>query len=428
MRADEVGLNGASRPDIPRGSQRAHTLIAVTVLGFASGLPLALSGGTLEAWCAVSGLSLKTIGALKLVGLAYILKFFWAPLLDRYRLPWLGRRRGWMLLMQVAIIAALIAIAGLSPQTSLTGIAIFASALVFFSATQDTAIDAYRTDQLLPQDRGIGAALGVGGYRIAMLVSGGLALVLAAHAGFRFTYLAMAALMGIGVIASLLAPEREVAAPPSTLLRAFAEPLREIFSRRSAWIWLALVLFYKLGNAFTLSLSTTFLLRGAHYGLAEIGWVNKIFGLAMTIIGAFAGGLLLERWPLKRALWVFGILQGLGALGFLAVALGWNGFAGLVAAVSAENLTSGLGTGVFVALLMTMCDKRFSATQYALFSSLDGVGRIALGPLAGWVAQALGWPVYFSIALACAIPGLLLLFALRGQFAALPGARAPLPA
>lgn len=413
----------ADTADAVRDPKRARTLIAVTVLGFASGLPLALSSGTLEAWCAVSGLSLKTIGALKLVGLAYVLKFLWAPLLDRYSLPWLGRRRGWMLLMQIAIIAALIGIAGLSPRTSLTGIAILASALVFFSATQDTAIDAYRTDQLLPRDRGLGAALGVGGYRIAMLVSGGLALVLAAEAGFRFTYLAMAALMGIGVIASLFAPERRIASPPPTLLRAFVEPLREIFSRRNAWIWLALVLFYKFGNAFTLSLSTTFLLRGAHYALAEVGWVNKIFGLAATIVGAFAGGLLLERWPLKRALWIFGILQGLGALGFLAVALGWHGFAGLVTAVASENFTSGLGTGVFVALLMAMCDKRFSATQYALYSALDAVGRTALGPLAGWVAQALGWPVYFSIALACAIPGLLLLFALRGQFSALPGAR-----
>ena len=407
-----------------RDPQRARTLAAVALLGFASGLPLALSNSTLQAWCTVSGLSLKTIGAMQLVGFSYIAKFLWAPLLDGYRLPWLGRRRGWMLLMQGAIVAVLIAMAGSSPQTSLTGIVILACALVFFSATQDTAIDAYRTDQLLPQDRGLGAALGVGGYRIAMLVSGGLALVLAAKAGFRFTYLAMAALMSVGVIASLFAPEREVATPPQTLLRAFAEPLREIFSRRNAWLWLGLVLFYKLGNAFTLSLSTTFLLRGAHYGLAEIGLVNKTFGFAMTIVGAIAGGLLLERWSLRRALAVFGVLQGLGALGFLAVALGWAGIAALITAVASENFTSGLGTGVFVALLMAMCDRRFTATQYALFSALDAVGRIALGPLAGWVAQALGWSIYFCIALACAVPGLLLLWALRGEFLQLPGARA----
>ncbi|MEO6967643.1 MAG: MFS transporter [Rhodanobacteraceae bacterium] len=422
MRAEPIG----TQQDNVHDPQRARTLVAVTLLGFASGLPLALSGSTLEAWFAVSGLSLKTIGALKLVGLAYVLKFLWAPLLDRYRLPWLSRRRGWMLPMQIAIIACLIVIAGLSPQTSLTGIAVLASALVFFSATQDTAIDAYRTDQLLPRDRGLGAALGVGGYRIAMLVSGGLALVLAAYAGWHFMYLAMAALMGIGVIATLFAPERGVAASPVSLPRAFADPLGEIFSRRYALFWLALVLLYKFGNAFTLSLSTTFLLRGAHYTLAEVGWVNKIFGLAATIVGAFVGGLLLERWPLKRALWVFGVLQGLGALGFLAVALGWHGIGALITAVASENFTSGLGTGVFVALLMAMCDKRFSATQYALFSALDAVGRIALGPVAGVVAQTLGWPVYFTIALACALPGLLVLWVLRAEFPRLPGAGAPM--
>ncbi|MBS0432748.1 MAG: MFS transporter [Proteobacteria bacterium] len=416
---------GAEAP-VARDPQRVRTLVAVTALGFASGLPLALSGSTLEAWCAVSGLSLKTIGALKLVGLAYVLKFLWAPLLDRYRLPWLGRRRGWMLAMQAAIILVLIGIAGLSPQTSLGAIAVLASLLVLFSATQDTAIDAYRTDQLLPRDRGLGAALGVGGYRIAMLVSGGLALVLAAWAGWRFTYLAMAALMGIGVVTSLFAPEREFATVgASSLLRAFVEPLKEILARPRVWWWLGLVLLYKLGNAFTLSLSTTFLLRGAHYTLAEVGWVNKVFGLAATIVGAFAGGLLLERWSLRRALWIFGVLQGLGALGFLAVALGWTGFTALIVAVASENLTSGLGTGVFVALLMAMCDRRFSATQYALFSALDAVGRIALGPLAGWVAQALGWPIYFGIALGCAVPGLLLLWALRSEFLQLPGTRAP---
>lgn len=423
MRAEAPPARPAANAHDP---QRKRTLVAVTVLGFASGLPLALSSSTLEAWCAVSGLSLKTIGALKLVGLAYVLKFLWAPLLDRFNIPGLGRRRGWMLAMQFGIIVVLVAIASTSPQQSLTAIAILASTLVLFSATQDTAIDAYRTDQLLPQDRGLGAALGVGGYRVAMLVSGGLALVLAASAGWHFTYLLMAALMGLGVVASLCAPERDFSSTQTVgLLRAFTEPLKEIFSRRNAWRWLALVLLYKLGNAFALSLSTTFLLRGAHYALAEVGWVNKVFGLAATIVGAFVGGLLLERWSLRRALWVFGVLQGLGVLGFLAVALGWNGFTALVTAVASENFTSGLGTGVFVALLMAMCDRRFSATQYALFSALDAVGRIALGPVAGWVAQALGWPIYFGIALACAAPGLLLLWALQGEFLQLPGTRAP---
>lgn len=409
---------------LPGSAQRSRTLAAVTLLGFGSGLPVALSFSTLEAWCAVSGLSLKTIGAIKLVALAYVFKFLWAPLLDRYSAPILNRRRGWMLWMQIGIVISLVLIAGLSPQTSLPAIAVLAILLATYSATQDIAVDAYRADQLLPQDRGLGAALGVGGYRIAMVVSGGVALILADHYGFRFTYLAMAALMAVGVFGTLLAPECNTAPPPSNLLQAYIEPWREFLSRTHALRWLALILVYKLGNAFALSLSSTFLLRGADYTLADVGWVNKVFGLAATVIGAFVGGLLLERWSLRRALWGFGVLQGLGSLGFLAIASGWRGYAALISAVAAENFTSGLGTGAFVALLMALCDRRFSATQYALFTALDSVARIFVGPVAGWIAQDHGWVVYFSVSLACALPGLWLLQNLRGDFARLE-AQAP---
>lgn len=399
--------------------RRGRTLFAVTLLGFASGLPLALSASTLEAWCAESGVSLKTIGVLKLVALAYVFKFLWAPVVDRFAAPAFGRRRSWMLAMQFAIIGVLVAIAGLSPQTSLAGIALLAMLLAAFSATQDIAIDAYRADQLLPRDRGIGAALGVAGYRAAMVVSGGLALVLADRAGFRATYLAMAALMTVGLLATMFAPERRI--PPATnrLGQTYRQALGELLSRAAAWRWLALVALYKLGNVFALSLSTTFLLRGAGYGLEDVGWVNKVFGLAASLLGAFAGGLLLERWSLWRALWVFGILQGLGAAGFLAIALGWHGFPALVVAVAAENFTSGLGTGAFVALLMALCDRRFSATQYAVFSALDSAGRVFIGPVAGLVAAGWGWSAYFALALACAVPGLLLLQLLRPRFAAI---------
>ncbi|MFT3790319.1 MAG: MFS transporter [Rudaea sp.] len=405
---------------VPAGAQRPRTLAAVALLGFGSGLPVALSFSTLEAWCAVSGLSLKTIGAIKLVALAYVFKFLWAPLIDRFSLSPLGRRRGWMLWMQVGIVVVLVLIAGLSPQTSLPAIALLAVLLATLSATQDIAVDAYRADQLLPRDRGLGAAFGVGGYRVAMVVSGGLALILAGHYGFRFAYLAMAALMGVGIVGTLVAPERRAAKESAhSLVRAYVEPLREFLVRTKAVQWLALILLYKLGNAFALSLSSTFLLRGAGYALSEVGWVNKVFGLAATVVGAFAGGLLLERWSLRRALWVFGVLQGLGALGFFAIALGWQGYPALVTAVAAENFTSGLGTGAFVALLMTLCDKRFSATQYALFSALDSAARIFVGPVAGWIAADYGWVVYFAVSLACALPGLLLLAALHGQFARL---------
>jgi MFS transporter, PAT family, beta-lactamase induction signal transducer AmpG len=411
---------------VPAGrSERVRTLTAVTLLGFASGLPLALSASTLEAWCAVSGVSLKTIGVLKLVAFAYVFKFLWAPLVDRYSILALSRRRGWMLAMQAAIVATLIVIAGLSPATSLLGIALLAMLLAAFSATQDIAVDAYRADQLLPRDRGLGAAFGVAGYRAAMIVSGGLALPLAAALGFRSVYLIMAGLMGVGMIGVALAPERADATSAANLRSTSARALRELLGRVHALRWLALIALYKLGNAFALSLSTTFLLRGAGYALDEVGWVNKVFGLAATLVGAFAAGLLLERWPLWRALLVFGILQGMGAAGFLAIALGWHGSAALIVAVGAENLTSGLGTGAFVALLMALCDRRFSATQYAVFSALDSAGRIFIGPLAGVVAADHGWVAYFVISLLCAVPGLLILIGLRPQFARLDRIAAP---
>jgi len=400
------------------GPARARTLVAVTLLGFSSGLPLALSASTLEAWCAVSGVSLKTIGVLKLVGFAYVFKFLWAALVDRYALPGFGRRRSWMLGTQLAVIAVLIAIASLSPSTSLGAIATLAIVLAAFSATQDIAVDAYRADQLLPQDRGLGAAFGVAGYRAAMVVSGGLALILAGHAGFPVAYLAMAALMGIGLVGTAVAPEARM--PPATrsILDAYLSAVRELLQRVDAARWLALIVLYKLGNAFALSLSSTFLLRGAGYELADVGWVNKVFGLGATLVGAFVGGLLLQRWSLWRALWVFGLLQAAGAAGFLAIALGWHGFTALIVAVGLENLTSGLGTGAFVALLMALCDRRFSATQYAVFSALDATGRVFIGPLAGYVAADFGWPVYFVVSLLCALPGLLVLLMLRPQFAA----------
>jgi PAT family beta-lactamase induction signal transducer AmpG len=400
-------------------ASRGRTLFAITLLGFSSGLPLALSASTLEAWAAVSGLSLKTIGWLKVVAFAYVLKFLWASLVDRFSLPRLGRRRSWMLATQVGLIATLVAIAASSPATSLEQVAVLAAVLAALSATQDIAIDAYRADQLHPRDRGIGAALGVAGYRFAMIVSGGLALVFAGHAGFPATYLLMAGLMAVGLVGTAVAGESPDDARPASLRDAYSAAMRELLARRDVARWLLLVLLYKLGNVFALSLSTTFLLRGAGYALDEVGWVNKVFGLAATLVGAFVGGLLLQRWTLWRSLVVFGVLQGLGAAGFLAIALGWSGPVALIAAVGAENLTSGLGTGAFVALLMALCDRRFSATQYALFSALDSAGRVFIGPVAGYVAADQGWAAYFAVSIACAVPGLALLAGLRGRFAAL---------
>src|SRR5690606_10271847 len=319
------------------------------VLGFASGLPLALTGGTLQAWATVDGVSLEEIGFLTLVGTAYTLKFLWAPLVDRYVPPLLGRRRGWMLVTQVLLAASIMLMGTLSPASALLPLALLAVAVAFFSATQDIAFDAYCTDVLHREERGAGAAIKVLGYRLAMIVSGGLALILADQwLGWGATYVLMGGLMLACALATLWAPEPErPAAAPRNLGLAVVEPFREFFSRRGAYTVLALIVLYKLGDAFAGALSTTFLIRGAGFDPTEVGTVNKVLGLAATIVGALAGGSLMARWGLFRSLMAFGILQAISNLGYWVIAVAPKSIWLMGAAVGIENLCGGLGTASF---------------------------------------------------------------------------------
>ena len=390
-------------------SPRVAPLLA---LGFASGLPLALTGGTLQAWATVEQVSLQEIGFLTLVGTAYTLKFLWAPLVDRYAPPWLGRRRGWMVLMQVLLALGLLAMGSLSPGKSLWLLAFVAVFVAFCSATQDIAFDAYRSDVLRKDERGAGAALSVLGYRLAMLVSGGLALILADQwLGWGLTYLLMGALMLLVALASFWAPEPEVAAQtPRSLKQAVLEPFREFFGRPEAVTVLVLIVLYKLGDAFAGALSTTFLIRAAGYTATEVGTVNKLFGLAATIVGALAGGALMARLGLYRSLMLFGVLQAVSNLGFWVISVGPHNVWLMAAGVGIENLCGGMGTAAFVALLMGLCNQQFSATQFALLSALSAVGRTYLaGPLTPQMVQVAGWPVFFLLTVLIALPGLWLL-------------------
>ena len=390
-------------------SPRVAPLLA---LGFASGLPLALTGGTLQAWATIEQVSLQEIGFLTLVGTAYTLKFLWAPLVDRYAPPWLGRRRGWMVLMQVLLALGLLAMGSLSPGKSLWLLAFVAVFVAFCSATQDIAFDAYRSDVLRKDERGAGAALSVLGYRLAMLVSGGLALILADQwLGWGLTYLLMGALMLLVALASFWAPEPEVAAQtPRSLKQAVLEPFREFFGRPEAVTVLVLIVLYKLGDAFAGALSTTFLIRAAGYTATEVGTVNKLLGLAATIVGALAGGALMARLGLYRSLLLFGVLQAVSNLGFWAISVGPHNVWLMAAGVGIENLCGGMGTAAFVALLMGLCNQQFSATQFALLSALSAVGRTYLaGPLTPQMVQVAGWPVFFLLTVLIALPALWLL-------------------
>ncbi len=394
---------------------RNRRIGAMLMLGFASGLPLALTSGTLQAWMTVEGLDIKTIGFFSLVGQAYIFKFLWAPLMDRYTPPLLGRRRGWLVLTQIALVAGIAGMAFSPPREALWLLAGLAVLVAFASASQDIVFDAYRTDVLHKEERGIGAAVSVLGYRLAMLVSGGLALWLADRVlGWQNMYLLMAALMGVGIVMALFSPEPEtVARPPRTLQEAVFGPLQDFFSRRGAWLLLLLIVLYKLGDAFAGSLSTTFLIRGVGFSAGEVGIVNKTFGLVATIIGALFGGGLMVKLGLYRSLMLFGILQAVSNLGYWILAVTPKALWTMAAAVGVENLCGGMGTAAFVALLMALCNRSFSATQYALLSALAAIGRVYVGPTAGYMVEAFGWSPFYLSTVLFALPGVVLLWGMR---------------
>ncbi|KTS00360.1 muropeptide MFS transporter AmpG [Pantoea dispersa] len=391
------------------------------LLGFASGLPLALTAGTLQAWMTVENVDLKTIGFFSLVGQAYVFKFLWSPMMDRYTPPFLGRRRGWLLVTQLALIAGIVAMGFMQPSRDLTLLAALAVLVAFCSASQDIVFDAWKTDVLPPEERGSGAAITVLGYRLAMLISGGLALWLAdRYLGWQATYWLMALLMVPGLIATLLAREPEAPVrEPHSLRQAVAFPLKDFFQRNNAWLLITLIILYKLGDAFAASLTTTFLIRGVGFSAGDVGLVNKTLGLLATIIGALYGGVLMQRLSLFRALMIFGVLQAISNFAYWLLAVTPPHLWSMASAVFIENLCGGMGTAAFVALLMTLCNKSFSATQFALLSALSAVGRVYVGPAAGWLVELWGWPVFYAFTVVAAVPGLLLLWACRGTLQAM---------
>jgi PAT family beta-lactamase induction signal transducer AmpG len=399
---------------------RSRSIAVITFLGFSSGLPLALTSGTLQAWMTVAGVDIRTIGIFALVGIPYLIKFLWSPLMDRYVPPWLGRRRGWIVITQLTLIIGISAMAFSSPEKALMLLATVALIVAFTSASQDIVIDAYRTDILKEQERGVGAAVFVMGYRIAMLVSGGLAFVLSDHIGWKNTYLLMAALISIGILSSMLGPEpEERVVPPRSLREAVWGPLKDYLLRNSAVSLLILIILYKLGDAYAGTLTTAFLIRGVGFSVSDVGYINKGLGFASVIIGALFGGTLMVKLRLFRALMIFGILQAVSNLSFMFLAWIGKSYSMLVFAVAFENLSGGMGTAAFVSLLMAMCNHRYTATQYALLSSLAALGRVFIAPSSGYLVESIGWANFFFITFLVALPGLWMLWWLRGAISEL---------
>lgn len=387
-------------------------MASLAALGFASGLPLALVFATLQAWMTDLNITVATIGVVVgLVKFPYAFKFVWSPLMDRFVPPFLGRRRGWLLIMQVLLVLGIAAMAWVGGQSSIIPLSIMAVAVAFCSASQDIVADAYRTDVLSAEERGAGAAVFVTGYRIGLTVSMAGALYVAGHfhVPWPTIYLVMAALMGIGIIASCLAPEPQsgTIAPP-TLREAVVEPLRQFVARRDGWLVAGFILLFKLPEVMV-DLEKIPFLMAAGVSKEQLAVIVQGLGMAMTIVGAMAGGWVVARLGLWRSLWVFGILGAISNLGFWYIAVAGSAWINLISAVSVEHFCAGLVTAGFVAFLMSQCDRRYSATQFALLSSLMALTSVfCAGPL-GALAQRLGWAWFFALSVLAIIPGMAML-------------------
>ncbi|HYA15479.1 MAG TPA: MFS transporter, partial [Syntrophales bacterium] len=326
------------------------------VLGFASGMPLALTGGTLSAWMVSEGVDIKTIGLFSLVGLPYAFKFLWSPLMDRFVPPFLGRRRGWMIITQLALILTISMMGFFNPASTPLLIAAIALSLAFFSASQDIVLDAYRTEYLKPEERGAGVGVWIMGYRIAFLISGAVALILSDHLSWKMVYFIMGLFMIIGCIATLIAPEPlktnptvESIEPPKSLYEAAVAPFVEFFKRPGSLEILLFIILYKLGDIAASQMTTPYILGYVGFSRTELAYIYKVFGLVATVAGALIGGAVMSNWPLKRSLFIFGILQGVSIMTFILLEFTGRQLWALAAVIGIENFCGGMGTAAYTA-------------------------------------------------------------------------------
>ncbi len=379
------------------------------VMGFNCGVPLLLTISVLQAWMKTEGVDLTVIGLFSLVGLPYTLKFLWAPLFDRFTLPFLGRRKGWIVISQLLLMAAIAFLGGTDPARSPWMVAFAAFLVTFFSASQDIVVDAYRREDLRDEELGLGSSLYIYGYRIGMLLASGGGLILADHIPFSMVYWIMAASLIPGLVVTLFTPEPTPASGrPETLAQAVAAPLAEYFSRDGAILILMFIMLYKLGDTMAAAMTMPFYLDMG-FTKTEVGTVVKLFGFWATLGGTFTGGLLMLKLGINRSLWLFGILQALSTAGFAWLAMVGHSLPLLSGVIAFENISSGMGTAAYAAFMAAMTDKRFTATQYALLTSLMGIPRIVAAAPTGFFAKQLGWESFFWLCTIIALPGMLLL-------------------
>jgi PAT family beta-lactamase induction signal transducer AmpG len=399
-------------------------MLAIMVMAAASGYPNQLTESALQAWLKDSHVSNTSIGVMSYVALPYLLKSFWAPFVDRFPLPLLGRRRGWILLMQILLAVAIALFALQNPAVALAPVAACAVAIAFLSATQDIAVDAYRTDVSLPSERGPAAAATNLGYRTAAWFASAVALLIADYFGWRLAFLILAGVMTLFCIATWLAPEPPaIQQPPRSLRETVVIPLQELLAGPGAAALLGVVLLFKIGDAFAMKLFTPFMLDTG-FSKTELAVIVKGLFTGGALFGSVLGGILMVRLGLLRSMLIFGISQAVTNLLYCALAAAGKSYPLMVAAVLIEHVAGAMGNIALVALIMALCDVRYSAFQYALLSSIALLPRYGLGYPAGWVADHGGWYVYYIVSFVVAMPGLLIVWLTRRQIEALDLRRA----
>jgi PAT family beta-lactamase induction signal transducer AmpG len=383
-------------------------MLRTLLMGFSCGLPLLLTISVLQAWMKEEGVDLTVIGLMALVGLPYTVKFLWAPFLDRFTIPFLGRRRGWMLVSQIMLVLVICGLGLTSPVKNPWLVAFVAFLVTFFSASQDIIVDAYRREDLPDEELGLGSSLYINGYRIGMLLASGGGLIMADHISFTSVYMIMGACMLPGIVTTIISPEPENPGTPKTIQEAVVLPLKEYFSRTGAWWILGFIFLYKIGDTMASAMTTPFYLD-IGFSKTEIGAVVKLFGFWASIVGSLVGGIMMLRLGINRSLWIFGVLQAVSTAGFAVLATIGHSIVLLSGVIAFENLSAGMGTTAYIAFMASVTNKKFTATQYALLSSLMGIPRVLASAPTGFLAKHLGWLSFFVMCTLIAIPGMLLL-------------------
>jgi PAT family beta-lactamase induction signal transducer AmpG len=389
-------------------------LLAVLLMSFASGLPFNLTNFSLQAWLASTGLDIKTIGIFSLVALPYNIKFLWAPVLDRFLPPFLGRRRGWILMYQAALTVC-IGIMGLSsPTEQLPLLAAAALLVAFLSASQDIVIDAYRVDTIPASERALAAAASAFGYRTAAMLAGTVLVTIAGYLGWRLAFMYVACLMAATMVATIWAPEPQSPGErPTSMAAAVWQPLRALMAQKGMWGFLLLILLYKVGDALALSLYSTFMIQGVGFSLVELGFAGKLNMTISTMVGVALGGWIYIRWGTFRSMLIFGIGQALTNLLYAWLAIAGKKLWLLAFATCVDTMVGGMGQAAFVAFLVSLCSVNYSATQYAILSAIAVLPRNVTGAIAGYLVPVVGWANFFTITCLSAVPGLIVLVILR---------------